>query len=139
MKFTQLILFSLIASSAYTKSVSLVKNDVVTCDHESKDGDLFETNHLINSSKTFNATNTTCDICDFFVSIVKNDIDSGNHIIKNITNFIEYICEHINGPAAQECDNIVKNISVIVNYLDHGMNITQVCNKLGFCNSTMIF
>lgn len=139
MKFTQFILFSLIVSSAYTNSVSLVKNDMVTCDHESKDSDLFETTRLINQTKTYNATNTTCEICELFVSIVKNDLDTGNRIIQNITKFIEYICEHITGPAAHSCDNIVKNISTIVNYLDHGMNVTQVCNKFGYCNSTMTF
>ena len=59
MKFTQFILFSLIVSSAYTKSVSLVKNDMITCDHKSKDSSLFETNSLINQTKSYNATSCT--------------------------------------------------------------------------------
>ena len=78
--------------------------------------------------------NMTCDTCEFVAHMVKHEIDVGNNTISNITHFIEDICRDIKGPGGQECMVIVDSIQQMVNMFAHGFNVTQICNKLGFCS-----
>ena len=78
--------------------------------------------------------NMTCDTCEFVAHMVKHEIDVGNNTISNITHFIEDICKEIKGPSGQECMLVVKTIQEMVNMFAHGFNVTQICNKLGFCS-----
>ena len=83
-------------------------------------------------------TNRTCEMCEVLVSLVKFELNLGNKTISFITKVIEGICKHIPGPSAKECNIISNDIKEIANYLDKGMNATTVCEKIHFCNETII-
>lgn len=77
--------------------------------------------------------NGTCDLCIGLVSIVKADINMVNSSIANITHFIDMVCSHISGPSAKECVYFSKSIENVVSELDHGLNVSQVCDGIGMC------
>jgi len=83
-------------------------------------------------------TNRTCEMCETLVSLIKFEMNLGNKTISFITKVIEGICKHIPGPSEKECNIISNDIKEIANYLDKGMNATTVCEKIHFCNETII-
>ena len=78
-------------------------------------------------------TNETCRECRFIVGFLQHEVATGNKTISDLMHFVEYICKHLKGPTAKECDMIANDIKCIVGYIDKGFNSTTICDKLHFC------
>ena len=83
-------------------------------------------------------TNETCKECEFIVGFLQREVAAGNKTISDLMHFVEYICKHLKGPTAKECDMIANDIKCIVGYIDKGFNSTTICDKLHFCTTRIV-
>ncbi|VVU94956.1 hypothetical protein CPAV1605_681 [seawater metagenome] len=81
--------------------------------------------------------NTTCSTCKFVVNVIDYDLSVANKTIGIIASDVKQICQLIKGPSGRECEIICNDIQEICNWLGHGLNSTQVCQKLHMCNNTL--
>ncbi len=79
-----------------------------------------------------NADNNICDNCINLINILRGSIDNNSTII-HIVQFINYVCSHIYGPGARECNLIVNNIKLIINLIHNNTNSTSICTDLHLC------
>lgn len=82
--------------------------------------------------------NNECKFCNIIVKTIDNEIKNGNKSINAIENIVEDLCHVTWGPSSQECEFVVKHIQYIINNLEKGMSINNICQKLKFCNNLFI-
>ena len=87
---------------------------------------------FINLIYIINADNTICDNCINLINILRGSVDNNSTII-DIIHFINYVCSHIYGPGARECNLIVDNIEHIINLIHNNTNSTVICKDLHLC------
>ncbi len=97
---------------------------------------------LINNAYSFETiddSNETpsCSTCKFVVNVIDYDFSTANKTIGIIVSDVKQICNLIKGPSGKECEMICNDIQEICNWLGHGLNSTQVCEKLHMCNQSI--
>jgi len=88
-----------------------------------------------------NNTNHTaeCALCETLVDIIDHDIKYGNQTFNKIKKVIEFICDETTDPIGnKECHIVLDDLQTILNWLTRGMPTSQICHRLGFCNTTIV-
>ena len=81
--------------------------------------------------------NNSCHLCEEIIGVVEKDVNVFNKTITDIIVVIRDICSDVPGPSGKECIYILDNIQQIMKWVAGGMNASTVCNKIGFCNTTL--
>ena len=75
-----------------------------------------------------------CETCEFLVGFIKHEINVGNNTISDISILLRDICSRIIGPGGKECIIIANDLENISNMIANGINNTDICKDLHFCN-----
>ena len=82
----------------------------------------------------YNISNSTCTLCNDVVNIIDGEIHIVNSSINIIENVVRVFCHALIIPVAKkECNFLLDNIQIIINYLIQGLTPKSICEKLGFC------
>lgn len=92
---------------------------------------LLALNILVNSTDL-------CTNCEYFIDFIRYEVDLGNKTIEDITILLRNICSKIIGPGAHECIDIANDIENISEMIAYGMNNTNICENLHFCNKSLL-
>ena len=76
-----------------------------------------------------------CEDCEYLVNFLRYEIDLGNKTIEDITILLRDICSKIIGPGGQECIDIANQVENISRMIANGINNTDICKDLNFCNN----
>ena len=80
-----------------------------------------------------------CSFCKFIVHVIQDELLIGNKTITTIELIIKQICSKLkNKNKVKECYEIIQDIDVIKNLIISGLNPNQICEKIGFCNTTQV-
>ena len=96
-------------------------------------GNSFPINSCLN--QTIEVNNNTCHDCKAVVNVIIQEVKFANKTINEIIKVVESICNLTSPIVKNECEFILKNIKNIINWATHGLNSTQICQKLEFCKS----
>ena len=67
------------------------------------------------------------------ISKCRKELSLGNKTVNDIITVVEDICEMTWGPPGKECRFILENVQKIINWLENGITVNEVCQKLGLC------
>ena len=83
--------------------------------------------------------NAECALCETLVDIIDHDMKFGNQTFSKIRKVIEFICDETADPIGnKECHIVLDDLQTILNWLTRGMPTSQICHRLGFCNTTNV-
>ena len=77
-----------------------------------------------------------CTACVEAVAYIEGSSPVMLNATSHIIMYISDICEDIAGPQAKQCVQITRTAVSAIKYVEAGMNASNVCSHLGFCNST---
>jgi hypothetical protein len=78
-----------------------------------------------------------CTDCEYLVQFIRYEVNLGNHTIQDIAQLLRDICSNIIGPGGIECVDIANEIENISRMIANGVNNTDICKDLHFCNNTL--
>lgn len=76
-----------------------------------------------------------CTACVEAVACLEGSSPVLLNATSHILTYIGDICEDIVGPQAKQCVQITRAAVSAIKYVESGMNASNVCSHLGFCNS----
>ena len=77
---------------------------------------------------------TECEICKFASGIVRYEVKMSNSTLTLIEDIVKDLCYLVGGkPVYKECNEFCNNIQKIANWIENGLNNTQICEKLCMC------
>lgn len=77
---------------------------------------------------------TKCQLCKSVVEICEERLFIGNKTLHDIEIVIEDLCYDIGGNVVwKECEYLINNIQIIINYLLEGLKPIKICESIGYC------
>ena len=78
-----------------------------------------------------------CSTCELITGIIQHEIKISNDTIIEVEKIVAALCKQLGTkPAAKECYAILKDIGIIAQMIEKGLEPGEICCRLGFCNTT---